>query len=715
MIHPISGALTQPRGIVDTSGGRVITAPDVNSGDQTAAAFKSMAQAAMHVQNNVDEAKVLAKDNQATEEFNILLTNYEALNGQQAIDARDAFKKDVEDVKASLSQDLDNNVQKKMLERTLSRRVSLATGRIDKHYSQQSEVFKAGQLKARVDNDINEAVANLQTYGKPNGLYNLSVEKINRSLDELSDMAGISPEDREKIKRDVYTGLHNLSVKKLVSEDKSKEASEYLKANKKDINQNVYLSLTELVKTSELKASTFDLSNKISGKTIGIGKQIDDLNELRKSGKIDDDLFFSVRTNLVAQHNFNKARRTEWKNSVVSAGQQWLDQNRGVPISQMPTDLAKNLQDTGKYTDMVRYSNNGRFVTEDKGFFVKLTSSDVLENMTEQQYFDNYRTKLNNQDYNYGNQLRLEINSEENRTQFHSTNDIIKNTAKTLGIIPWTGTINEQESINMYEFETRIQAKINNFEQDELQGKRKASNNEVKKIVSEALVEKAEVGGFFGLFQTEVPIIGIPGDELDEATITLESGEKISVGELGSVKVEILKFGGDPEDAKTISEVHGIMTGRRKGILPDLDDETLFPEETEAEPAINKDYKIEEFAIPGVGGTSVSTLFEEEKTQSEIKDTKESPPPAADVSKKSITDAINRIKKSASTSDKGGFTKARERALKSIFNDLKLDPDLAGLITPEIIEKVSKDVIENNKDINAISIKLRILRGSYNN
>jgi len=567
-------ATSQGGGVVDVTGGAVRPVQDPNRGQykNEQQALGAVAQALATVQDQVDDAKTLEKDNQAVEAINNELTNFESLKGQAAINAKDEYSKKIETIKTDLSQGLDNNMQRQMLEKVLSRRLAMANGRIGKHYAQQSSVYKAGQLKARADNTVNEAVSHLNTYGKPGGAYNQSKIHLLTTVDEIAEVGGLGPEQKAVLKRTATTGLHTLSIKKLVSESNGQGAKAYLEDNRNEIDEKVIPQLNQLVEEEFFKDETLNISKEVQGKFPGIGAQIDEIDRRRTTSgddKISDKLYASLRSNLISTHNFNKARRAEWNNSVVRTATRWADDNRDKSLAEMPTDLVMSLKNTGKYSSMARYMKTGRHVTDDPGVFVDIINSDVLKGMTEEQFEDNFRTKLSAKDYDYANKLRHDINTDKNSSQLVSTKEVIKQTAIDLDIIPAKGSLSEGEKRNMYDFTTTIQGLVQSYEDDELGGKRKANNKEVEQIISDELTRKAKVGGFFGMWKTEVPVISIPLDEQEHATIELESGEEITLKELAAVKEQIIKYGGtDTEDPKVISEVYGIMAGHRGGIIP---------------------------------------------------------------------------------------------------------------------------------------------------
>lgn len=567
-------ATSQGGGVVDVTGGAVRPVQDPNRGQykNEQQALGAVAQALATVQDQVDDAKTLEKDNQAVEAINNELTNFESLKGQAAINAKDEYSKKIETIKTDLSQGLDNNMQRQMLEKVLSRRLAMANGRIGKHYAQQSSVYKAGQLKARADNTVNEAVSHLNTYGKPGGAYNQSKIHLLTTVDEIAEVGGLGPEQTAVLKRTATTGLHTLAIKKLVTEENPKEAKRYLDENKHEIDEKQMPSLKQLVETETLKDKTIEESRKIQGKIPNYWDQIVEAERKRKDGKLSDALYSSVMVHLKKSHTLRKEKRNDEKNSVVRAAKRWADANRDKSISDMDSGLRNSVQAVGEMAWLGSYMENTRHVTLDNNAYTELLGGEKLRNMSDEQFEAEYRTKLSDKHFNHANNLRIEINDEKNATRLLNRSKLLERTAAEIGLIPKGGRKkSESENENYINFLDDIEGRIRDHEIEEYNDTKTATRKDVEGIISKALSEKAYTGGFFGYWRDEVPIISIPLDERGSATVDLVNGQEITLKELAAVKAAMIDLGYvNIDDPQTIADVYEIMQGKRPGILPSL-------------------------------------------------------------------------------------------------------------------------------------------------
>jgi soluble lytic murein transglycosylase len=123
----------------------------------------------------------------------------------------------------------------------------------------------------------------------------------------------------------------------------------------------------------------------------------------------------------------------------------------------------------------------------------------VLSQMTPTDFYAKYRNVLDDAHLEKGYALLAEANNTatDKHLEILTVDNRMKQAAIGAGILPADGKPDEEQSLQFAQFQQTIDMKVRQFEQTDLQGKRKANSQELQNIVDTTLMDKAFVAESF--------------------------------------------------------------------------------------------------------------------------------------------------------------------------------------------------------------------------
>ena len=528
-----------------SGGGSVSPIPDI-AGKQMTQMGGALMQTGMTMrkvadQLNYDIADAAAKgfDNQLSEQFRTIINDpekgYLAQNGKMAVDGREGTIKSLNDTRQKIEDEITDPLQLQMFRAVANKRMQIALGQVDSHALQQAKIYDIGEGKARVNNAIDDAAANYSTWnmkdpdGKATGPFNLFKTTAVQEMNLLADKMGLSKDSAQR-KEMVQTGLtklHTDVISNFIAKDNTPAAAAYLKANKGEIAQDKLDELTKLVDTSNQRDQSLRLSMNLPGT---LSEQRAALDKMFLDGKITAEVRDATMTRV--EHNWSQkqSQQAVWERGLIGQAQQWLDANKGKTAEDLPAQMITNLRNTGHWATIKSYARSGRYETDPKAWGEVLgMSSASLAEMTQDQFFNKYRSKLDDQDMNKGLAMVASARGDKDpkHTEVRTVQEEIKLVAKNNKIIPWSGTQTEQQQKEFAMFETEISSRIRAWE-IENPGK-KISSAEVKRIANNIVADKVTLDINWGL-DKEVPSYKVqPGDK---AYVMISGNKRINLADI---------------------------------------------------------------------------------------------------------------------------------------------------------------------------------------
>lgn len=118
-----------------------------------------------------------------------------------------------------------------------------------------------------------------------------------------------------------------------------------------------------------------------------------------------------------------------------------------------------------------------------------------LAKMSPSSFYAQFRNQLDDAHLEKGYALIAEANNQANdkHLEILTTDNRMKQAAIQAGILPAEGKPDETQAVQFAQFQTTIDQRVRQFERIDLQGKRKASSEELQRIIDTTLMDKAFV------------------------------------------------------------------------------------------------------------------------------------------------------------------------------------------------------------------------------
>jgi len=384
---------------------------------------------------------------------------------------------------ADIEAGLDNEAQRKAF-RSVVQRAGLAS---------KSEIagFELGEKKkagVAAYNAANMNAVNIAATAASPQLLEHQRQSILNSVAAFAAAQGLD-EEQTKAEREKWTSaLHLQRIQNLVIRD-AEAARAYFDGNKAEISGSLHEQADKLLKAGELKDGSLRLQFELANLP-GLSAQTKELDQRFRDGKISAEMRDATLQRLEHDYNRRKAQQGEWEKSLLGQAQDFLLKNPDKTVQDLPTPLYNGLKNTGHLASIVSFSKNGRFDndTETWAAIVSMPQGE-LARMTPTEFYNTYRSKLDDAHLEKGYALLAAArgDKDEKHLSVLSVTEITKRAGLSAGILPASGTPSKDQQIQFGQFENEIDQRVRLFEREQLGGKRKASTDELQKIVDDTL------------------------------------------------------------------------------------------------------------------------------------------------------------------------------------------------------------------------------------
>lgn len=152
-----------------------------------------------------------------------------------------------------------------------------------------------------------------------------------------------------------------------------------------------------------------------------------------------------------------------------------------------------------------------------------------LAKMSPSSFYAQYRNSLDDTHLEKGYALIAEANNQasDKHLEILTTDNRMKQSAIQAGILPAEGKPNEDQAVQFAQFQTTVDQKVRQFERIDLQGKRKATSEELQRIVDTTLMDKAFVPRMLWS-DTQKPVSLMTPEDQARAYVTVD-GEDVAL------------------------------------------------------------------------------------------------------------------------------------------------------------------------------------------
>jgi hypothetical protein len=372
------------------------------------------------------------------------------------------------------------------------------------------------------------------------------------------------------MRRSYLTGAHANVIQKMIVGGESMKARDYLQSAERsgEIEPDKSKPLYDLVKGAGVADEALKLSMSLKG---GIEAKQTQLDNLFKEQKISAEVYKEARGNIEHNWTMQKARQAEYEKTVIGNSTDWFNENKGSSIldfKRAQPVLYQQLQNSGHLSGITSFARSNKVDTDPVVWANVLTNQQELKAMTPNEIFNKYRFSLDDQHLEKAYAINAALNGskDEQHLSIMSTSDMVKDSAVRLGVLPATGKANDTQAKGFNDFQLAIDAKVAAYENGELGGKRKASQQELKKILQEVEMDKVYKSRTGWFDKADVPVASMKPEDLQHAYVKV-GDEEISLAAIPANQraliIPALRSAGKPITEQNIAN-YWVRGGKKK-------------------------------------------------------------------------------------------------------------------------------------------------------
>lgn len=492
------------------------------SGAGIAEAGRSRAQAIQAVQSLTDTAAQMFErldTVKAEDAFNklretqtkLMMDPNEGFLSKKSADAvsADFMRKYVDDFDKSIEETasgLQNERQRDLFKRRAAAANAQYQSTLRNHVLNETDAYNKQTFEGVVKT---ESAAAATTYNDPASVA-LSLDRIRNNAVNYANSAGIKGDAQVALVNASLAEAHNSILAAAVGNNNFGFVKEYMKQFDKGGKYEGQLGAerTAQLKNSIETADTRDASLKLSLELAGSGKGFDSqrkqLKDMYTSGKISAEVYDQTTQRIKVAEADVKSNEADFNNSMSGRAQEWILQNPGKPIVDMPPNLYNWAKGKGQLQTLSNFATTNGNVQGDDAEFTRLfvmSADDPTAFMREfDQKTESLRTVLSASQYNSlltrrGSAGKADLQGQQAAKVSAATIKSLRNNLISAGIdvTPKEGTPQATELAN---FESQlIQAIVAKTEQEG----RALTLNETRKLGLDLLREGRLInsGGFW--------------------------------------------------------------------------------------------------------------------------------------------------------------------------------------------------------------------------
>lgn len=453
---------------------------------------------AVDIQKDINDAVTKEADNAAAQTISQVMGDYMNRSGKDAVVSQDSAKKAIEDALRSSGEGLQNNMQRQMYGDVAMRRMQQSLGQINMHAAGQAKVWNEVETGARLGNARRDATTAWGTWDQEGSEYAAKKATMIAETDALVKLKYGADPDSEVAKQarlTQTTGLAADTIQNMLVANKSKMASDYFaKAMERgEIDPEKAKPIQDMIKSASVKDEALTLSMSLKG---GLESKLSQLDEKFKKGEITAEVHEAASRNVEHKWQVQKTAEGEYTKSVIGQSTDWFIHNGGKSVLDFQTAnpvLYESLKRQGRLGDLITLAQHGGKVQNDGAVWADvMTNMQDLKHMTPTEIYNKYSLKLDESHLEklYSIHSALNGSKDEQHLSIMSNTEMVSNSAKTLGILPQTGKPSDKQDAQFQQFQSAVDARVAAYEATELKGQRKASQNELKKILQEVEMDK---------------------------------------------------------------------------------------------------------------------------------------------------------------------------------------------------------------------------------
>jgi len=392
------------------------------SGAGIAEAGRSRAQAIQAVQSLTDTAAQMFErldTVKAEDAFNklretqtkLMMDPNEGFLSKKSADAvsADFMRKYIDDFDKSIEEaasGLQNGRQRELFKRRAAAANAQYQSTLRNHVLNETDAYNKQTFEGVVKT---ESAAAATTYTDPASV-ELSLDRIRNNAVNYANSAGIKGDAQVALVNASLAEAHNSILAAAVGNNNFGFVKEYMKQFDKgdkyegQIDAARAAQLKNSIETADTRDASLKLSLELADKKLSFSSQRKQLDDMYRAGKITADVRDQTLTRINNNETRVKANEAEFNNSMSGQAQEWILQNPGKPIVDMPPNLYNWAKSKGQLQTLSNFATNNGNVQGDSAEFTRLfvmSADDPTSFMREfDQNNESLRTTLSATQYN---------------------------------------------------------------------------------------------------------------------------------------------------------------------------------------------------------------------------------------------------------------------------------------------------------------------------
>lgn len=481
-------------------------------------------------QSKADQIKILEADQKLSELETKLL--YDPQSGAMNARGKDSFSlgetvlPSFQQSASEIEKDLNNDFQKLSFRKMMAQRTSHIDRQISRHVSAETKKHDEQVTKSYVANEMNAAI---QNFHDPERI-KLSLDRQKGTLMSYADRNGLDAETAKQMLSETESKTHSQIVSKLMNGGGIRHAQKYYADNKNKITGEDRISVEKALKAGVIQADSQSASDKIMAKNPS--SMTEALVEARKISDPDkrDETVRRVKS------RFADIRAAEAEDSRQSFEMAYnsIEANRG-DIDSIPKDIWANMAGQKRETikKIAAQMRNGLPVETDIATYYELETlagspstrkSFMQMNLLEKKHL------LSESDFKHFAKMQANARSGKGNKDLDGiqTKGAIVNSALAAGGVEFGKNASPEDNKTANLFRRKVDELV--IQNQESTGK-KITNEELRNITENLMVESITDNGYFGFFKGRKRLF-----ELTREDTPLIQLEDIPSGEVEEIK-----------------------------------------------------------------------------------------------------------------------------------------------------------------------------------
>lgn len=335
-----------------------------------------LGNAALKIAEVVDRERTIA-DQVAIQEADTKLDAWEqealfkpetgafARKGKNAFDLPNQTLPQYDQTAQEIEKGLQGRQRQAFRQRAQQRRGDIAQ-KLEVHESRERDGYYDEQAQSTVASATESAASFYTDPARIVGGLQRAAEAINLT----ADRKGWSDEQRTAEIAKAESNLHVAVISRMLGADDGNRARNYFAENATKIDGTIRGKIETAVTDAGVKADSLSLA--LSMKGMGLDRQIADLDKRFSRKEISSDLYDATRQRLEHEHQVRKARDDENTKAALGSAQEWILQNPGKSILDMPSGLYAWAKGNGHLAALQNFARTGGDPVTDPGLYYNL-------------------------------------------------------------------------------------------------------------------------------------------------------------------------------------------------------------------------------------------------------------------------------------------------------------------------------------------------------